>query len=198
MTRPRIGVLALQGDVSEHLHALAAANAEPGEVRKAQDLAGVDALVIPGGESTTVGKLLDRYDLLRPIKSRIDQGMPVYGTCTGLILLAQDVEDGLPGQPVLGTMDVTAKRNAFGRQVDSFEADLDVAGFDTPFHAVFIRAPQITRTGPGVEVLARHGDRVVAARDRHMLATAFHPELTGDTRLHALFVDMVTLCPTHP
>jgi len=189
-----IGVLALQGDVSEHLEALRKAGARPAEVRTLRELESVQGLILPGGESTTVGKLLARFELLEPLKRRIESGMPVYGTCTGLILLAKDVEDGLEGQPLLATMDIGVRRNAFGRQVASFEAELRVASLDDPFRAVFIRAPEVIRVGPRVEVLARHGERVVAVREGCMLATAFHPELTGDPRMHALFVEMAR-CP---
>jgi 5'-phosphate synthase pdxT subunit len=189
---PRVGVLALQGDVSEHLRALREAGAEPSEVRTLSELQSVDGLIIPGGESTTVGKLLARFELLDPLRERVREGMPIYGTCTGMILLARNIEDGLPDQPSLGLMDVTVKRNAFGRQRESFEADVDVKALDGgKFHGVFIRAPYITRCDKSAEVLAMHGEHIVAARQANMLATAFHPELTGDYRMHRYFVGMV-------
>ncbi len=192
MTAPRIGVLALQGDVREHLLALRDAGAEAVEVRRAAELAEVDALVVPGGESTTIGRLLTIFGLLEPLRRRIADGMPAYGSCAGMILLADRVLDGKPGQPTLGGLDVTVRRNAFGRQVDSFETDLDVAGVDGgPVHAVFIRAPWVEDTGADVEVLAEAGGHPVAVRQGRLLATSFHPELTGDRRVHKLFVDMV-------
>jgi 5'-phosphate synthase pdxT subunit len=192
VTAPRIGVLALQGDVREHLLALRDAGAEAVEVRRAAELAEVDALVVPGGESTTIGRLLTIFGLLEPLRRRIADGMPAYGSCAGMILLADRVLDGKPGQPTLGGLDVTVRRNAFGRQVDSFETDLDVAGVDGgPVHAVFIRAPWVEDTGADVEVLAEAGGHPVAVRQGRLLATSFHPELTGDRRVHKLFVDMV-------
>ena len=197
--RPRIGVLALQGDVREHDRALRAVGADPVPVRRADELTGLDGLVLPGGESTTIGRLLDVFDLLAPLRDAVRGGLPVYGSCAGMILLADEVVDGLPGQPVVGGLDVQVRRNAFGRQVDSFETDLDVAGVDDgSVHAVFIRAPWVEHAGDDVEVLARvpgdgpAGGRVVAVRQGPLLATSFHPELTGDTRVHGLFVDIVT------
>ncbi len=192
-----VGVLALQGDVSEHLACLAEAGAEACEVRTRRELDAVDGLILPGGESTTVGKLLARFGLLEPLRRRIESGMPVYGTCTGLILLAREIEDGIDGQPRLGTMDITARRNAFGRQRESFEAPVALQGLGgEPFPAVFIRAPDIASCGPRVEVLGRMGGRIVAARQGGMLVTAFHPELTGDLRVHRYFGEMVRAVAT--
>ena len=196
---PRVGVLAVQGGVAGHLAALAAAGADAVPVRRPVELAGVDGLVLPGGESTTIGRLLVAFDLMEPLRAAVADGLPVYGSCAGMILLARDVLDGRPDQPTLGVLDVTVRRNAFGRQVQSAEADLAFAGIrhpDRPVHAVFIRAPWVERVGAGVDVLARvpAGDaagRVVAVRSGALLATAFHPELTGDTRVHELFVAMV-------
>jgi 5'-phosphate synthase pdxT subunit len=192
-----VGVLALQGDVREHLRALEAAGADAVPARTAADLDAVDGLVLPGGESTTIGKLLDIFGLLDPLRARIKDGMPAYGSCAGMILLADEVLGGttdLPtGQPTVGGLDVTVRRNAFGRQVDSFETDLDVAGVDGgPLHAVFIRAPWVERAGAGVEVLATVHDHPVAVRQGALLATSFHPELTSDTRLHEFFVSLVS------
>jgi len=188
----RVGVLALQGDVREHLRALRAAGAEAVEVRRPAELAGVDGLVLPGGESTTIGRLLRIFELLEPLRDAVADGLPVYGSCAGMILLARDVLDGRPDQPLIGGLDVVVRRNAFGRQVDSFEADLDVTGVaGPPVHAVFIRAPWVEKAGDAVTVLARVGEHPVAVRQGHLLATSFHPELTGDTRMHELFVEMV-------
>jgi len=188
----RVGVLALQGDVREHLRALTEAGAEAVEVRTRAELDAVDGIVIPGGESTTMGRLLGIFGLLEPLRQRIADGLPAYGSCAGMILLADRVLDGRPDQPTLGALDVTVRRNAFGRQVDSFETDLDVAGMDGgPLHAVFIRAPWVEEAGPGVEVLAETAGHPVAVRQGHVLATAFHPELTGDRRVHELFVRML-------
>jgi 5'-phosphate synthase pdxT subunit len=185
-------VLALQGDVREHLRALRAAGAEAVEVRRPAELAGVDGLVLPGGESTTIGRLLRIFELLEPLRDAVADGLPVYGSCAGMILLARDVLDGRPDQPLIGGLDVVVRRNAFGRQVDSFEADLDVTGVTgPPVHAVFIRAPWVEKAGDAVTVLARVGEHPVAVRQGHLLATSFHPELTGDTRMHELFVEMV-------
>jgi len=191
LVKTRAGVLALQGAVEEHREALASCGAEPVEVRTPEDLAECDCLIIPGGESTTIGKLLDRFELLEPIRARASQGMPVWGTCAGLILLARDVTAGLPGQPLLGLLDAQVERNAFGRQVDSFEADLDVPALGPePFPAVFIRAPLPRRLGEGVEVLARHAGQPVAVRQGSLLGTSFHPELTGDHRFHRYFLSL--------
>jgi pyridoxal 5'-phosphate synthase pdxT subunit len=188
----RIGVLAMQGDFAEHAASLRAAGAEPVEVRLPTDLAGLDGLIIPGGESTTIGKLLVEWRLLEPLKQAIRRGFPVWGTCAGAILLAKDVRDALPGQPLLSTMDIAVRRNAFGRQVQSFETPIEVPALgNEPFPAVFIRAPKIEAAAPGVDVLARLEDgTIVAARQKNLLATAFHPELTPDARFHELFMDM--------
>jgi 5'-phosphate synthase pdxT subunit len=185
----RVGILALQGDVAEHAGALADCGAEPVPVRRVADLAGLDALILPGGESTTIGQLAEEQGLLGPLRDFVAGGRPVWGTCAGLILLAQDVGQD---QPLIGGLDVSVSRNHFGRQVASFEADLDLEGVDGgPFRAVFIRAPAILATGPGVEVLARLPEgEVVAVRQGPLLATAFHPELTPDRRLHRLFLGL--------
>jgi len=184
-----IGVLALQGDFAEHAAMLRRLGVESREVRVPRDLEGLDGLVIPGGESTTIGKLLDTYALLEPVRDLGASGFPIWGTCAGLILLASDV--GAP-QPLLGLMDMTVERNAFGRQTDSFETDLDIDGLPGgAFHAVFIRAPIVSGVGDDVEVLAKLDDgRIVAVRQGNLLGTAFHPELTTDGRLHSLFVEM--------
>ena len=195
--RPTVGVLALQGDVREHLQALTGSGADAVPVRRTSELDSVDGLVIPGGESTTISKLAVAFDLLEPLRERIAAGMPAYGSCAGMILLADKVLDGVEGQQTLGGLDVTVRRNAFGRQVDSFEETIPVAGVPGgPFHAVFIRAPWVESVGSGVEVLGVVEDgeaagRIVAVRQGALLATSFHPELGGDARLHALFVDMV-------
>ena len=186
---PRIGVLALQGDVREHTRALASAGAEAVRVRTPAELDDVDGLVIPGGESTTIGKLLVTFGLLEPLRKRVHEGMPAFGSCAGMILLADRVLDGTADQVGIGGIDMTVRRNAFGRQVDSWEGDVAFAG--EPLHAVFIRAPWVEECGSEVDVLARADDRIVAVRQGPLLATAFHPELTGDPRVHALFVSMV-------
>jgi pyridoxal 5'-phosphate synthase pdxT subunit len=187
-----IGVLALQGDVREHLHAIEACGAAARPVRRPHELDNVDALVVPGGESTTMSKLAIDFGVLEPIRKRIAGGMPTYGSCAGMIMLATEVLDGRPDQRGFDGIDMTVRRNAFGRQVDSFEADVPIDGIDGgPFHAVFIRAPWVERVGPDVTVLGRvAAGRIVAVRQQHLLATAFHPELTGDLRLHRYFVDM--------
>jgi 5'-phosphate synthase pdxT subunit len=192
----RIGVLALQGDVREHMAMLAEAGALPSRVRRPEELDEVDGLIIPGGESTTIGKLLVTFELLAPLQKRVRDGMPAYGSCAGMILLADRVLDGTADQIGIGGIDMTVRRNAFGRQVDSFEADLGWTADGSSFHAVFIRAPWVEVAGAGVEPLASvtTGDaagRIVAVRQGPLLATAFHPELTGDPRVHALFVSMV-------
>ena len=189
--QPLVGVLALQGDVREHVRALEAAGARTALVRSAADLAGLDGLVLPGGESTAIGRLLDVSDLLGPLRAALADGLPAYGSCAGMVLLADEVVDGLPGQPLLGGLDVTVRRNAFGGQVHSFEQPLPVAGLAEPVHAVFIRAPWVERTGNAVQVLAEVDGHPVAVRQGALLATSFHPELTGDQRMHALFVDLV-------
>ncbi len=192
MSSPLIGVLALQGDVREHRHALEAAGAQVVAVRRPEQLDEIDALVLPGGESTTIGRLLEVFDVLGPLREAVADGMPVYGSCAGMILLAREVRDGRTDQALVGGLDVVVRRNAFGRQVQSFEADLDVAGLDGgPVHAVFIRAPYVEAAGPGVEVLAAVGDHAVAVRQGPLLATSFHPELGGDGRVHELFVRQV-------
>jgi 5'-phosphate synthase pdxT subunit len=193
----RIGVLALQGDVREHLRALAAAGADAVRVRRPAELDDVDALVIPGGESTTIGKLLATFDLLDPLRKRVRDGMPTFGSCAGMILLADRVLDGTADQIGIGGIDMTVRRNAFGRQVDSWESDLDIDGVGgEPVHAVFIRAPWVESAADAVQTLATvpapdGRPRIVAVRQGPLLATAFHPELTGDPRVHALFVSMV-------
>ncbi|MFC8080201.1 pyridoxal 5'-phosphate synthase glutaminase subunit PdxT [Streptomyces sp. NPDC057307] len=187
---PLIGVLALQGDVREHLAALAAAGAVPTTVRRPDELAAVDGLVIPGGESTTMSKLAVLFGMLEPLRTRVRAGMPVYGTCAGLILLAEKILDPRSGQETVGGIDMIVRRNAFGRQNESFEAAVDVVGVG-PVDGVFIRAPWVESVGAEVEVLAEHGGHVVAVRQGNALATAFHPELTGDHRLHGFFTEMV-------
>ena len=185
----RVGVLALQGDFREHLAMLASLDAEAIPVRTADELASVDGLVIPGGESTTIGKLADRYGLLDALRERIEDGMPVLGTCAGMIFLAASTTG--PDQHQIGALDVVVERNAFGRQVDSFEEDLDVAGWDEPLRAVYIRAPWVEKVGADVEVLARSGDHPVMVRQGDIVATSFHPELTDDTRVHRILVDAI-------
>ena len=187
-------MLALQGDVAEHFRALSAAGARPARVRRPGELDAVDGLIIPGGESTTIWKLAVTFELMDPLRKRIAAGMPVFGSCAGMIMLADRLVDGISGQQTFGGIDMTVRRNAFGRQVDSFEADIPVAGVPgPPVRAVFIRAPWVEETGRDVEVLGtdRGTGRIVAVRQGPALATAFHPELTGDPRVHRLFVDMV-------
>ncbi|MBX7434090.1 pyridoxal 5'-phosphate synthase glutaminase subunit PdxT [Mycobacterium sp. Y57] len=191
----RVGVLALQGDTREHLQALRAAGADALTVRRRAELDSIDALVIPGGESTAMSHLLREFELLEPLRARLADGMPAYGSCAGMILLATEILDaGAAGRAAvpLNAIDMTVRRNAFGRQVDSFEDDIAFDGLGSAVHAVFIRAPWVERVGPAVEVLARAGGHIVAVRQGRTLATAFHPEMTGDRRVHALFVDMVT------
>jgi 5'-phosphate synthase pdxT subunit len=195
----RIGVLALQGDVREHREALEEVGARSSSVRTVADLAAVDGIVIPGGESTTMSRLLGVFDLYEPLRAALAEGLPAYGSCAGMILLATEVLDTRPDARCLAAIDMTVRRNAFGRQVDSFETDLDVAGIDgAPMRAVFIRAPWVERVGEGVEVLARvpaeagaSAGTVVAVRQGVTLATSFHPEVTGDLRIHERFVAMV-------
>ncbi|MFR9775243.1 pyridoxal 5'-phosphate synthase glutaminase subunit PdxT [Micromonospora sp. MS34] len=195
--RPVIGVLALQGDVREHVAALVGAGADARPVRRPVELDAVDGLVIPGGESTTMSKLADIFEMREPIDKRISGGMPVYGSCAGMIMLAAEVLNGRPDQRGFQGIEMTVRRNAFGRQVDSFEAPVEITGVEgAPFHAVFIRAPWVERVGAGVEVLGRvtdgpAADRIVAVRQGNLLATSFHPELTGDLRLHRYFVELV-------
>ena len=200
MTTPTIGVFALQGDVREHVRTLAGLGATTVAVRRPGDLDGLDGLVLPGGESTTMDKLARAFDLLEPLRAAVKDGLPAYGSCAGMIMLADRIEDGIEDQRTIGGLDVVVRRNAFGRQVDSFEADVDFAEVDGgPVHAVFIRAPWVESTGDGVEVLARvtggpADGRVVAVRggaEGQLLATSFHPELTGDARVHELFLRMV-------
>ncbi|MFD4542199.1 pyridoxal 5'-phosphate synthase glutaminase subunit PdxT [Streptomyces bauhiniae] len=192
MNTPVIGVLALQGDVREHLIALAAADAVARPVRRPEELAEVDALVLPGGESTTISKLAVLFGLMEPLRARVRAGMPVYGTCAGLILLADKILDPRSGQETIGGIDMIVRRNAFGRQNESFEAAVDVKGVEgAPVEGVFIRAPWVESVGAAAEVLAEHDGHIVAVRQGNVLATSFHPELTGDHRMHALFTDMV-------
>jgi pyridoxal 5'-phosphate synthase pdxT subunit len=222
VSAPVVGVLALQGDVREHLGALSAAGATPVRVRRPEELADLDGIVLPGGESTTMGKLAVAFGVLEPLRALVAAGQPAYGSCAGMILLADSILDGLPEQPRIGGIDMVVRRNAFGRQVDSFEAPLSMPALDGgPLHAVFIRAPWVEKVGDDVDVLGRmpaeglhrigrraagaHGEhaladasdpaevigRIVAVRQGHLLATAFHPELTGDARVHRLFVDIV-------
>jgi 5'-phosphate synthase pdxT subunit len=190
---PTIGVLALQGDVREHLAALAGVGAQAQPVRRAEELAEIDGLVIPGGESTTMSKLAVIFGLLEPLRERIRGGMPAYGSCAGMIMLADKILDGRADQETIGGIDMIVRRNAFGRQNESFEAAVEVTGVDGgPVEGVFIRAPWVESTGSEVETLARLDDgTVVAVRQGGLLATSFHPELTGDHRVHRLFTDMV-------
>jgi 5'-phosphate synthase pdxT subunit len=195
MPRPRVGVLAMQGDYDAHVRAVEAAGGETFLVRTPDEVARADALILPGGESTTIGKLMARYGLDAAIKQAHAEGTPIYGTCAGMILLAKTIASGEKrgGQSTLGLMDIGVARNAFGRQVDSFEADIDaprVAGTE-PVRGVFIRAPYVAEAGPGVEVLGRYQDRVVLVRQGNVLASAFHPELTGDARVHTYFLKMI-------
>lgn len=189
--RPRVGVLAVQGAVREHIAAIREVGSEPIEVRLPRDLVGLDALVLPGGESTTQRRLIDAYGLREPILSLAHAGMPMLGTCAGMILLADRIADG--DEPVFALLDLEVRRNGYGRQLDSFEADLDVAALGrAPFHGVFIRAPFVSAVGPMTEVMACDPDGVpVAVRQGRVLATAFHPELTDDRRLHRLLVTMI-------
>ncbi len=184
-----IGVLALQGDVREHRRALGELGVESIGVKKADALDEIDGLIIPGGESTTIGRLATLYGLIDPLRKRIADGLPTFGTCAGLILLARAVTEGT--QPLLGLLNVEVRRNAFGNQNDSFEADLEVSGLDDPFRAVFIRAPWVEEVGSDVEVLSSWADHPVMVRQGNIMASAFHPELTDDTRVHAMLVDMI-------
>jgi pyridoxal 5'-phosphate synthase pdxT subunit len=191
-SRPVIGVLALQGDVREHVAALASCGAEPMLVRRESELAAVDALVLPGGESTAISKLLAAFELLEPLRARLRDGLPAFGSCAGMILLASEVLDTRPDAEHLSGIDMTVRRNAFGRQVDSFEADLEMVGIGQgPLHAVFIRAPWIEQVGDEVEVLAEVDGHPVAVRQDNVLAVAFHPELTDERRLHRWLLDSV-------
>jgi 5'-phosphate synthase pdxT subunit len=210
ITAPAIGILAVQGDVREHARVLAGLGAQVRTIRRPGELDGIQALVIPGGESTTMDKLVRAFELFDPLRERIAGGLPVYGSCAGMIMLADRIADRRADQQTLGGLDVTVRRNAFGRQVDSFEEDIAFAGLDGPVHAVFIRAPWVEDTGGAVEVLARvEGEeprshpaehdtsegpaagRIVAVRQGALLATSFHPEVTGDTRVHEMFVEIV-------
>jgi pyridoxal 5'-phosphate synthase pdxT subunit len=196
MSAPTIGVLALQGDVREHLAMLERAGARAVKVRRPEELAHVDGIVMPGGESTTMHKLARAFDLFEPLRDALRGGLPAFGTCAGMILLADRIEGGTADQETIGGLDVVVRRNAFGRQVDSFEAELAVTGFDAPFHALFIRAPWVEKVGHDVQVVATVAageamGRIVAVRQAHLLATSFHPEITGDHRFHRLFVEQV-------
>jgi 5'-phosphate synthase pdxT subunit len=194
---PTVGVLALQGDVREHLAALDAAGVGAIRVRRPSELDLVDGLVLPGGESTTMIKLIEAFELLEPLRKRIGDGLPAYGSCAGMILLADRIADGITGQQTLGGLDITVRRNAFGRQVDSFEADVSIEGVDGgPLRAVFIRAPWVEQVGPAAQALGQVSagtsiGRIVVVRQQQLLATSFHPELTGDGRVHAYFAEMV-------
>lgn len=191
-TDPIIGVLALQGDVREHLVALAGLGATARPIRRVGELAGLDGIVIPGGESTTICRLLDVFDLREPITARLRDGLPAFGSCAGMIVLADQILDGRPDQRPLQAIDIVVRRNAFGRQVDSFEADLEITGIDGGrVRGVFIRAPWVESYGPDVTVLASVGEHPVAVRQGSVLATSFHPEVSGDDRLHELFLSMV-------
>ncbi|MDN3358024.1 pyridoxal 5'-phosphate synthase glutaminase subunit PdxT [Actinomadura sp. DC4] len=197
---PTVGVLALQGDVREHRRVLESCGAATAVVRRPEELDRVDALVIPGGESTTMWRLARTFELLGPLRKRVEQGMPAYGSCAGMIMLADRIMDGVAGQETIGGIDMVVRRNAFGRQVDSFESDVEMDGLDTPFHAVFIRAPWVESMGEEARTLGRAatGDsagRIVAVRQGHLLATSFHPELTGDSRIHEYFLAMVKGSP---
>ncbi len=197
---PTVGVLALQGDVREHLQVLDSLGVDAIAVRRESELLTCHGLIIPGGESTTMAKLARIFEIFEPVRARIAEGMPVFGTCAGMILLANQIEDGTADQETLGGLDITVRRNAFGRQVDSFEGDIEVLGCESPVHAIFIRAPWVEQVGPAVEVLGRipadagagaADGRIVAVRQEQLMATSFHPEVGGDPRLHGMFVDLV-------
>ncbi len=192
----RVGVLALQGAFASHRDALDACGVDTILVRHPDDLLGLDGLVIPGGESTTISNLLVSSGLLDPIRAAIDSGLPVFGTCAGMILMASKIVDGRDHQIHFDLLPMSVRRNAYGRQIDSFETDLDVAGFDVPFHAVFIRAPMIVEVDDQVEVLATYGERPVLVRLNNRFASSFHPELTDDIRIHRLFVESLSV-PEH-
>jgi pyridoxal 5'-phosphate synthase pdxT subunit len=188
----QIGVLAMQGAFSEHKKVLESLGIKVTEVRKPEDLVHLDGLVIPGGESTTIGKMLQRYGLLAPITEKGKQGFPLFGTCAGMILLSKKIEEGMAGQPVIGLLNVVTSRNAFGRQVDSFESDIKIQELgDKPYHGVFIRAPIIREVSDKVKIMGRIDEGIVAVREGNILAVAFHPELTDDTRIHEYFIRMV-------
>jgi pyridoxal 5'-phosphate synthase pdxT subunit len=196
VSAPPIGVLALQGDVREHLRLLTSLGVPAVAVRRPSELDAVAGLVLPGGESTTMIRLARTFELVEPLRARIKDGLPAFGTCGGMILLADRMLDGAPGQETLGGLDITVRRNAFGRQVDSFEEDIHLVGLDAPVHAVFIRAPWVESVGDGVEVLATveagpAAGRIVAVRQGPLMATSFHPEVGGGSRIHRLFVDLV-------
>ena len=184
-----VGVLALQGDFREHLAVVRRLGHEGREVRLPDDLGGIDALIVPGGESTTIGKLASRFGMIEPLRDLIGDGLPTYGTCAGLIFCAAAVTRG--DQPLLAVLDIVVERNAFGRQNESFEADLEISGLDRPFHGVFIRAPWVEKVGGDVEVLAAIGDHPVMVRQGHIIGTSFHPELTGDDRIHQMLIDAI-------
>ncbi|MEV7396587.1 pyridoxal 5'-phosphate synthase glutaminase subunit PdxT [Aeromicrobium sp. NPDC092404] len=196
MASPSIGVFALQGDVREHVRVLADLGVPAFTVRRPEELERCDALVLPGGESTTMYKLARSFELFEPLVERIRGGMPTFGTCAGMIMLADRIEDGIAGQETLGGLDITVRRNAFGRQVDSFEGDIAFGGFGEPVHAVFIRAPWVESLGPQVDALAtvptgEAAGRIVAVRQDNLMATSFHPEVGNDDRIHRYFVDLV-------
>ena len=196
MASPSIGVFALQGDVREHLRVLGDLGVPAFSVRRPEELARCDALVLPGGESTTMYTLARSFELFEPLVERIRGGMPAFGTCAGMIMLADHIEDGIAGQETLGGLDITVRRNAFGRQVDSFEGDIEFDGFGEPVHAVFIRAPWVETLGPDVQPLAtipsgEAAGRIVAVRQGNLMATSFHPEVGGDDRIHRYFVELV-------
>ena len=187
---PTVGVLALQGDFREHLVVVERLGAVGHEIRLPEDLEGIDALIIPGGESTTIGKLATRFGLMEPLRGLISGGLPTYGTCAGLIFASSTLTEG--SQPLLGVLDVVVQRNAFGRQNESFETELEIVGFDTPFHAVFIRAPWVEKVGSDVEVLASVEGHPVMVKQENIIGTSFHPELTADDRIHQMLVEMIT------
>lgn len=196
MTSPTIGVFALQGDVREHIRMLEGLGVPALHVRRPRELEACDALIIPGGESTTMFKLARTFELFEPLRARIKDGMPAFGTCAGMIMLADRIEDGTADQQTLGGLDITVRRNAFGRQVESFEGDIDFDGLEEKVHAVFIRAPWVESMGPGVEVLAAipSGEamgKIVAVREGNLMATSFHPEVDADDRIHRYFVELV-------
>lgn len=196
-SNPTIGVFALQGDVLEHLRVISDLGVDAIPVRRPTELDRCDALILPGGESTTMYKLARIFDLFEPLQKRIHSGMPTFGTCAGMIMLADRIEDGAKDQETFGGLDITVRRNAFGRQVDSFEGDIEFDGFTEPVHAIFIRAPWVEAVGEGVEILATVGageatGRIVAVKHGNLVATSFHPEVGGDDRIHRYFVDLVT------
>jgi pyridoxal 5'-phosphate synthase pdxT subunit len=193
LVTPTVGVLALQGAFAAHAAILESLGANTVEVRTSEQLADVDALVVPGGESTTMSMLLERSAMLEPLRQRVAGGLPTFGTCAGMILLATEISDGRPDQHALGAVDISVTRNGYGRQIDSFESDLDVVGLDAPFHAVFIRAPLVGRSGPAVEVLASVDGDPVLCRQGNVLVSAFHPELSDDDRIHRQWIESLDL-----